>query len=159
MLSRKLTYLVVALSCLLLCGCGQDGSVLIHRYETLPSRGWESQNHLTFEVDSVTATGNYQLSLGVRTTSLLQFQRVYVCVEQHLSHPKAHFKDTLELTLTDPMGNIKGDGMNIYTFETPYKQTFRYRQGQKVTISVRHIMRSYLLKGFCNVGIKLSRID
>ena len=92
-------------------------------------------------------SGNYNLDLEVRSTRDIQFQKIYIVVEQHLQKPAYNSRDTIDIELTDGMGNLKGDGLYIYTTQATLKRPILLRHGQHGTVVLSHIMRRNQLLG------------
>lgn len=157
MRNNKIILLVLCIMLPLLYACHSEDGVIMHQYQSMPDDGWDSQNKVTFTIDSIETTGIHRLTAAIRTTSDIYFQKIYLVVDQQLENPTAHFKDTVIISLTDKMGNIKGDGLNLYNFETNLPKPFKFYKGQRGTITLYHIMRRNQLFAVKDVGIKIKR--
>lgn len=143
---------VVAGSC-----SGSSDDVVCYEYQPVDNNVWDRQYKMTFNVDTIANSAAYDLQVCLRSLHNVQFQKIYVIVEQKYSHPYMASVDTVCLTLTDEMGNIKGKGLSLfnYTAQLPYK--INLRRGQTGTVTLRHAMRRMQLQGINQVGIKMTR--
>ena len=152
----KILFFVCMLLQFALWGCDND-STLTNQYQSLPAKGWDSQNSLSFTVDSIRQTGNYNLTVYVRTTRNIQFQSISVVVEQHFKNPLHDSRDTIEVKLADEMGNLEGKGLYLYTAEAFAPHRMHLCKGQHGIIQLSHVMRRNHLTGIKDVGIRIAR--
>lgn len=154
---HSLIFILASLVLPILWGCEYDSTTVIDRYQSLPPKGWDRQNVLTFSLDSVAHSATYNFKVYARTTRDIQFQSISVVVEQHLRRPYFTARDTVEIKLTDDMGNIEGKGLYLYNTEAQLKHPIKLRKGQRGTIKLSHIMRRNQLLGIKDVGIELTQ--
>lgn len=159
MRSSRILFPILFLLFGVLTGCREEGCVILNEYRSLPTDGWDSQNALVFDVDTVSHTADYALSVGVRTTHNILFQKIYVALKQQYHHPQFSRCDTLEVELTDPMGNLRGEGVCLYTTQAVLSRAIRLRKGQWGTVSLVQIMRCNQLPGITDVGLEIRRKD
>ena len=111
---------------------------------------------MRFRVDSLAASGNYCLNLGVRTSAMhsYPYRTLWLRVEQRWHNPETTQTDTIELSFVDSEGNFLGQGVSLYTFTQTAGQ-LHLQVGQSADITVNHLMRSEMLEGVEAVGICL----
>lgn len=152
--------LIIAVLGLLTAGCSspQEENV-IFRYQQLANNSWDRQDNIVFRIDSVSHSGLYRLSVVLRTTSEVPFQRVAVVVEQAFERPRFYRKDTVMASLTDVRGNMEGKGLVLYNYVFPDSHALHLYRGQRGNVRVSHIMRRMQLDGIRDVGIRIQRIQ
>lgn len=143
----------------MLCACGNPRTSYNHYCSTLVE-GWEPGDSLKFNVDTLKTAGKYQITLGLRTSVSIPYpyQSITLLVCQHWKNPERTFRDTVNINLTDEHGDANGSGVsfNQYTYEW---KTIDIPIGSCGYITVNHLMRSEMLPGISNVGVKLKRVD
>lgn len=149
---RQIVILLVVLS---VAACGDKP--VAYDYCATPVEGWEPGDTLRFRIDTIRRSGDYELSLGVRTSASTPypFQSLWLVVRQHWHNPERLVLDTLECRLTDEKGDVAGRGISLYQYDLPWKRV-RLEAGDCADFSVYHIMRRELLPGITDVGVKVS---
>ena len=153
--SNKNVLFLTIVAALIFASCRSEHRVLYHQYRSMDIDGWETQNVMTFDIDSIPKDMQCRMAVGLRVTRDIQFQKIYLLVDQCWENPKMVKRDTVEVKLTDVMGNLEGDGIYIYTTEVDFDNNLSLKRGQTATVSVSHIMRRNLLFGVRDVGLKL----
>lgn len=149
----------MAVAAMLLTACNGNDKRVVSLYQHVDNATWNSQDSIVFPIDSIAQSGCYRLSVDIRTTSKVPFQKIYVTAEQDYSMPALHRRDTVMIQLTDEAGKIQGKGFNHYCFTAPVKAAVHLRKGQSGQISLSHIMRRTQLSGISDIGITLSHED
>ena len=144
---------------LLLTACTIDKSVPMDAYSHVDGTKWNAADKKTFGLDTVETTDDYRLSVRLRTTSELDFQKIYVVVEQQLHNPMLHSVDTMMVQLTDERGAMLGTGVDFYNYVVPLDHPIHLHKGQSGVVTLRHAMRRTQLKGITDVGIKIEHED
>lgn len=126
----------------------------MHTYQSVPVEGWESQNIVTFVVDSVPKESYYYMTLGIRTTNQYPFQSLWLQVKQRWFNPDTSLVDTVKCVLMDRLGNEYGDGIGVKqnVFDVCHIHLYSNQVGM---IQVSHIMRRSILEGVSDVGIRI----
>lgn len=140
---------------ILLVSCGRQRTACFS-YSSTPVEGWEQHNVLSFPIDSIESGGEYELSVGARTTYDYPFQTLWLEVTTHFEHPRMDFLDTLVCQVTDLQGNILGRGISVFQYVYPLK-ALRLNIGQKGVVTIKHIMRRNILPGVSDIGVILRR--
>lgn len=144
------------LACAFLCACNDRPSAF--DYRSTPVEGWELGDTLKYHVDTITTSGNYLFSLGIRTSASTPypFQSLWLVVKQHWHNPEQEVTDTIQCQLTNDRGDAQGHGVSLYQYDQNIK-TLPLPQGASADIRVYHIMRSEMIVGIADVGIKLQK--
>lgn len=131
-----------------------DKHTVYHSYIPTPVEGWEQNDTLAFNIDTIAEAGTYDLIVGVRTTTAYPFQSLYLLVEQQLRNPHKMSLDTLVCRLASSQGDKMGSGISTYQYIYPYKQE-KLSAGQSGKIIIRHIMRREILPGVSDIGVSI----
>ena len=137
--------------------CSGDDEVVCYEYQPVDNNVWDRQYKMTFRIDTIANSGAYDLQVCLRALHNVQFQKVYVVVEQQYANPYAASVDTVCLTLTDEMGNMEGKGLSLFNYTAQLPHKVNLRRGQSGTVTLRHAMRRMQLQGINQVGVKLTR--
>ena len=152
----KLWAVAVLLCCAFTCfvACGERP--VAYDFCSTSVEGWEPGDTLKFHVDTLDASGVYNLSIGVRTSSSTPspYQTLWMVVRQQWHHPDQVMLDTIKMQLTNEFGDPQGHGVTLYQFDLPWRMQ-HLQAGQWADISIYHIMRREMLPGISNVGIRL----
>ena len=144
---------------LLLTACTIDNDVLVDAYSHIDDSKWSSSDRKTFALDTVEKTGDYRLSVRLRTTSEVEFQKIYVVVEQQLHNPMLRSRDTVVVQLTNEQGVMLEKGVDLYNYVVPLDKAIRLHKGQSGEVALSHVMRRTQLKGITDVGVKIEYED
>lgn len=151
---RHYALLCATATMVLLAACTR--SVSYDQYRAVPAEGWEHGDTVLFLVDTVRSSDNYQFELGIRTTPNFPFQKLWLVVDREFTNPDTLCRDTMECVLATPEGNITGKGVSLYSYAFKLPPLY-LQEGQTGRIVVSHIMRSDLLTGVSDIGIKIHK--
>lgn len=151
---KSLACLAVVACCLAAC----RPRTAAFAYENAPVDGWQPIDTLHFSVDSLREGGNYLLTLGVRTSTIVAYpyRSITLRVHQCWHQPDTAFCDTVCVRLVDGRGNREGRGITLYQVEQPFAR-HAFQTGQRAEITVTHLMRSGLLQGIESVGLRVEK--
>lgn len=152
----KWRLLCCSLVLLLFFSCSKEKNVLCFNYHAISPIGWEQHDVQTFKLDTVSAEGDYDFFVGLRSTNAYPFQSLWLLIREQAERPDTVASDTLECRLTDRQGNELGDGVSLYQQEF-FLKTLHLQAGQVVTVTVSHIMRRPILQGVSDVGLIVKR--
>ena len=152
----RIVFILSLSALLLMAACAPEERTLCYSYRAVAADGWERHDAVTFTCDTVRQSGDYDFTVGLRTTSSYPFQNLWLLVSQHYTNPDTTVIDTLCCTLTDPTGRNHGHGVSLYEQLFPLKHV-HMNVGQTVDIHVNHIMRRPILPGITDVGIIIKR--
>ena len=152
--SRWMLMIIVALAVMVgLASC--DRSNVYVKYHNVPSRGWDRNDTLTFDVSSLKA-GFYREEVGIRIDRSYPFMGLSLVVRQTVLPSGYVHTDTLTCKLVDKDGNYRGQGISYYQ-QTFHLNTIRLHDGDSLHITLRHNMRREVMDGIANVGFRIDR--
>lgn len=126
-------------------------------FRTIAAEGWDEAECLSFDIDSIGATGRYALEIGLRNTVTppYPFREIAIAVGRHgdgLSRT-----DTLFLPVRPPYGEMQVRGVSLLQYDFPI-DTMHLEAGTRLRITLQHLMSRSPLPGIKNVGIRLKKI-
>lgn len=150
---RHLAYIVI---CLILASC-RPSDTATFAYQPTPVDGWEVTDSLCFPIDSIVQSGEYTLSIGVRTSSAhpYPYRDIAFQVVERIGGRKTRRLNTT-CHLTDSAGDVSGKGISTYQYAFDVDR-IHLTEGDTGTIIIRHHMRDPILPGITDVGVKVSR--
>lgn len=156
---RPIEQIAMAFLCTLLFAFSCTDKPVAFDYCPTAVEGWEPGDSLKFHIDTLKHAGQYELSIGVRTSSSnpYPYQTLWLVVRQHWHNPSQELIDTIRLQLTNERGDPQGHGVTLYQYDQPWR-TLQLREGQSADISIIHVMRREMLPGISDVGIQLKRL-
>ena len=144
----------ILLTTTMLCSC--NNNIVYDHYESTSLEGWARNDTISFAVPAVTASGDYETSLGMRINSAFPFMSITMIVERNIIPRHMLITDTLTCPLIDKKGKPLGQGLNFFQYTFPLKDV-ALSEGDSVAIKVRHDMRMEMLPGVADIGIRLTK--
>jgi gliding motility-associated lipoprotein GldH len=142
-----------------------DRKMLYHHYEHTTLGGWDKNDTLLFTVPAARQRAVVQRDVEIRISGDYPFQQLNLIVEQTTlptSKETGPFpgktisrRDTLNCSLIDREGNIKGDGISLYQYRF-HMTDISVNEGDSICICIRHNMKREILPGIADVGIRLT---
>lgn len=146
---------VILLTVVLMASC--NGRVVYDKYDHTPIAGWEKNDTLLFDVNTVKESGVYSGRLGLRINSAFPFTSLVMIVRRTIIPRNIVIADTVNCKLMDENnGRPKGQGVGYYQYEFPLKDIL-LEQGDSMHIVIRHNMRREILPGISDVGIEIKK--
>lgn len=139
-------------------GCNRK--TVYHHYEHTPNVGWEKIDTLFFDIPPVSRSAVVQEEIGLRISQRYPFLGLSLIVQQEVipdaQSGKRRFvrTDTLNCSLYDEDGTMKGKGIGYYQYSF-YLTDLSVSEKDSLHIAVRHNMRREILQGIVDVGIML----
>ena len=129
-------------------------------YCSVSVEGWEPGDTLHYHVDTLKTSGHYAFHIGLRTSASTPYpyQSLWLVVKQRWHNPERTTCDTVNCQLTDAKGDAEGAGVSLFQYDFPWATQY-HEAGSSADISIYHIMRSEMLPGVADVGIRLSLKD
>ena len=113
--------------------------------------GWVYGDTLTFDVLLPDSTAHGDLLLDVTHDNSYPYSNLWLEITHHADSATSG-RDTVEITLCDPVGKWYGRGIEgLYQLETPLKEGIRLTDS--TSIIIRHIMRVDTLRGLSRIGL------
>jgi gliding motility-associated lipoprotein GldH len=152
---RKILLLLILTGLTTIYSC--DRKRVFESYNPLPKRGWEKDSVLTYSCEIKDALISYNLYLNVRNSVDYPYSNIWLFVTT--TPPVGVAKtDTIELALADPTGKWFGSGYGKFR-----DNKFAFRNGLYFTnagmynFTIRHGMRSDVLEGISDIGIRVEK--
>lgn len=147
-------YIVLLMASVLVVSCGRK--YVTNTYCSISVNGWNTQDTLTINIDTIRQSGNYDVSIAVRSTRFFPYQSLWLMTEMELAFPDGSFRDTLDCRITDEDGNFLGKGLTIHD-NVYFLKTLFLKEGQYGKMRLYHIMRRDPLPGISDVGIIIEK--
>lgn len=139
-------------------GC-REGRIY-HHYESTAVSGWEKLDTLSFEVPRIKESGEYSWELGLRIRNTYPFMGITLIVDQTL-YRKNEFPlrkiEKINCKLIDENGNSYGQGVISWQYHYAIKHQ-QLKEGDSLSIKIRHDMKREILPGVSDVGIVLRSV-
>ena len=154
MSKNSYTLLYIALIGVLICVSCNSRTIYSH-YEHTPLQGWEKNDALDFGI-VFPQEGHYLEKIGVRINNDYPFMGLTIIINQTLYPSMKTFCDTLDCSLVEEDGNVKGQGINHYQYEFPLK-SLSLNEDDSVSIQIHHTMKREILPGILNIGVIMTQ--
>lgn len=153
---RNRLIIVLELVAVVLLCCSCDNKTAYNNYEPVSVEGWERSDTVVFEDIVIKTTADYKEEIGLRINDAFPYLNLFLVVDQEIRPGNILRRDTINCSLMDNEGNIKGNGLSFYQYSFPLT-ALRLNSGDTLNIRVRHNMRREILPGIANIGMKISR--
>lgn len=152
-MQRNIPLFLIALLSLAFVAC--DTSTVYYHFEPTPISGWERNDTLKFSVPALTLAGGYREDISMRINSEYPFTGLTLIVDQTVFPGNRHVSDTVNCSVVDKDGNVKGRGIGFYEYDFPLTH-LRLNAGDSLQINVRHNMKREILPGIADIGIRVT---
>lgn len=133
--------------------CGQPG--LFDQYKAIPAKGWHKDSLLVFDVPVADTLQKHNLYIGIRNDISYKYSNLWLFIEI-IQPDNTSYTDTFEIILADPAGKWLGKGFGgMKTYEMIYKRNVFFPVSGTYHINIRHGMRSNLLHGITDLGLRV----
>lgn len=118
---------------------------------------WSMYDPAKFACAINDTAGIYDITLSVRTSTAYPYRNLYLFVVTVFPSGTS-VTDTLQGVLTDEKGNWLGRGAgDIREVTVPYKSNVWFPETGEYHFQVIHGMRDTILRGVCDLGMRISR--
>jgi gliding motility-associated lipoprotein GldH len=134
-----------------------DRSVFYEELKHVEGSEWKAGDTLLFRFNISDTLQPYDLSFSVRNTTSYQFQNLYLFITAwYPDHTWS--RDTAECILAAPDGKWYGKGNGkIRDSQFLFRKEVKFRRAGEYTIGVNQAMRTELLPGISDIGIRLQK--
>ncbi|MCH5302415.1 MAG: gliding motility lipoprotein GldH [Prevotella sp.] len=150
-ISRQARRLLLAAAATALIAACDRQTVYTH-YEHPPTTGWDKNDTLNFRVSAIEQGGIYREEVRLRINTLYPFQGLCLIVEQQRLPMGITRSDTLNCSLIDSKGNMKGKGVTSFQYSFPLTD-IELNPGDSLSIGIRHNMKREILPGITDIGV------
>ncbi len=127
-----------------------------HHYEHTTVNGWEKNDTLSFTVMPLGSSCVLHEEVGLRINGLYPFMSLCLVIDQE-TRPGAMFRrDTLNCSLIDSRGNVKGQGVGYYQYSF-HLTDLSLGADDTLRVRVRHNMKREILPGIADIGLMLRK--
>jgi gliding motility-associated lipoprotein GldH len=144
--------ILLALISIFLLGC-QKG-ILFTEFKHLPVSGWEADSVFCFELSLQDSQPICDVEILVRHTDQYEYQNLWLFVEMKRDSITLS-RDTIGCYLASDRGEWYGTGMRVYEMPISYLESYAFPSEGISKIYVSHGMRSTILRGVIDLGVKV----
>jgi len=150
--SRLPLLLLTVLTCSGWWSCKFDEQY--YRFHSFREAQWDKDETVRFEVPIDDPTKNYDLFLDIRNNNRYPYSNLWLFIDVQLPDGTVR-SDTLEIRLADVYGKWYGKGLSLFTLSAPYKTDLQYPESGTYIYTIRQGMRTDLLTGISDIGIRI----
>lgn len=133
-----------------------DRMPVYSHYEHTPAAGWEKNDTVTFRLSPVKEAGDYHEELGLRINEDYPFQGLCLVIQQTVLPSGYQHNDTLNCSLIDKNGRVKGAGIKHYQYNF-HVNTIRLNEGDSLHVLVKHNMKREIMPGITDIGLRVEK--
>jgi gliding motility-associated lipoprotein GldH len=153
-LNRRLLTALLMVAAVMMAACNR--TTVYHHYEPTSPTGWEKDDTLFFYVPRAQCEGVLHEEVELRTNSSYPYMGLSLVVRQTVFPSGVSRTDTLNCSLVDESGAVKGQGVSLFQYHF-HLTDLSLSEGDSVSIAIRHNMRREILPGIADIGICLTR--
>lgn len=157
MKTRKLNNIPFLFALIFLVSC--DNNKVYDEYIEVETSGWNAADTLAFEIELNSTNGDlFDFLIGLRNNNEYLYSNIFLFVE--LENPQGITQiDTLQYLVAEPNGKWKGAGIGAIKHNL-----FKYKESQVLEdglykIKITHGMRSELLHGIEDIGLRIESVN
>lgn len=154
---KRLSFFSAAVLPFLLISCSRNN--VFSDTSVIPGKKWDLENVLSFSPEISDTISSNDILFMIRTGSSYPFRNLFLFVTTKSPEGKT-LTDTVEYALADEKGNRYGRGFgDIRELSLPFKSNIYFPRKGVYTFTVRHGMRSGILDGIYDFGLRIERIS
>ena len=148
-------FFVVITLCVLIFGC--DSNRVFEDYHAVGSEGWHKDSLVIFNVDQSGLNQGHNIFINVRNRGDYSNSNLWLFIA--INSPEGQLlTDTVEFVLAEPTGRWKGSGIgDLYDNQFLYKQNVIFPESGEYRFSIKQGMRSDILEGIHDVGLRIEK--
>lgn len=158
MIRRSCVFPFIAIGALAIGLAACDHMPIVSEFRELSPEGWETDDTLRFDIDSIEEAGDYALYVCLRTTVTPAYPFRSISLETVRRQTGDIRTDTLSLQLIPEKVPQTEHGISLRQHDFPI-DTLRLEKGKRISLTLRHIMRRTPLPGIRNAGIRLEKLQ
>ena len=157
MRKRNLNKITFLLTLIFLVSC--DNNKVYDEYINLEATGWNAADTLAFEIELNSTNGDlFDILICLRNNNEYLYSNIFLFVELENTQGITH-SDTLQYLVAEPNGKWKGTGVGAIKHNL-----FKYKESQLLDdglykIKITHGMRSELLHGLEDIGLRIVSVN
>jgi gliding motility-associated lipoprotein GldH len=135
-----------------------DKNILYTDSKSMPDEEWSLDNIPAFNPEISDTIVSNNIFFTLRTGSSYPYRNIYLFVTT-ISPAGKSITDTLQYFLADEKGKWYGKGFgDIHELNLPFKTNVYFPSKGVFTFKIRHGMRTEILKGVYDIGLRIERI-
>ena len=156
-MTGKLKYVVFI--CLIATFFACDRNVVYEKYMPIKSMEWAADSVLEFEFQIEDTTINHNLLFNIRNSVDYSYSNLWLFVSI-VSPNGEEVSDTIEFTLSDPLGKWLGKGYGKHRdMQFMYKRGVFFPHPGVYTLKVKQGMREKNLVGLRDIGFRVEKAE
>ncbi len=124
-------------------------------YTAIDDSQWERSDAQHFTA-VIPADGDYDITLLLRVDRSFPFLSLTVIADETVSPSRERRSTPVTIDIYNDNGTALGSGIGLLNYSAPVS-TRRFSRGDTLNVSVRHDMRSVILPGVANVGLRIEK--
>ena len=134
-----------------------DTNRVYEDYVSIPAEGWHKDSLLRFNVPSEDTIANHNIYINIRNQGNYANSNIWIFLEVNSPNGEV-LTDTVEFILAEPSGKWKGSGIgDLYDNQFLYRQNVFFPESGEYGFSLQQGMRSDVLSGINDVGIRVEK--
>ncbi|HSV89045.1 MAG TPA: gliding motility lipoprotein GldH [Bacteroidales bacterium] len=132
-----------------------DRPLVFEQFTRLPSDGWHYEDKVIFETLIDDTTSLHNLHINIRNTTDYAYSNFFLFLDIKFPDGKM-LRDTIECVLADQMGQWTGRGFGrIRSNRFLFRTDVWFPQPGTYTFSLQHAMRTEILGGISDIGLRI----
>lgn len=149
--------LFLASALLLITGTSCDRSVIFEENQKVPDQSWKAEDTLFFSFQVADTLTPIDFYFNLRNTTDYPFQNLYLFVTSYYPG-NLYSRDTIDCLLAEADGKWIGKGSGkLLDARFLFRKGVQFRRAGNYTIAINQAMRTPLLKGISDVGIRIEK--
>ena len=129
-------------------------STTISDFHSFSKTVWDKNEIARFTVSINDTTQHYDFYIQVRNNNQYPFSNLWLFLDVKMPDGTVR-SDTINIVLADFYGRWLGAGISLYSFSHLYKQNIQFPDTGTYIFTIRQGMRSDILSGISEIGIRL----
>lgn len=153
-MKRTHNLLITTLTLFMLTSCNPNR--IYYSFQTIENTAWNKDSVLIYDFEIIDTTQQYNLYLDLRHFDSYPYQNLWLFIDTQNPADSTQQKDTVEYYLADKYGKWFGHGAGTMS-ELPllYKEKVTFPNSGNYKISIKQGMRTSILKGINDVGLRI----
>ncbi|MDR0547508.1 MAG: gliding motility lipoprotein GldH [Dysgonamonadaceae bacterium] len=118
---------------------------------------WQQSEIVRFEAPVSDASKLYNLFIEIRNNNQYPFANLWLFIDVRMPDGTVR-SDTIEIPLADVYGKWLGNGIGTYSLSYLYKEKIQYPDTGTYVYTIRQGMRSEVLNGISEVGLRVKTV-
>lgn len=134
-----------------------DRTRVFESYHEIDSKGWSKDSVVTFKFNIKDTIQAHNLFINLRNKGNYPNSNIWLFLSVD-SPDGTSLSDTIEFTLADPTGKWLGSGLgDLFDNQIIYRSNVYFPQRGTYVFNIQHGMRSEMLEGIRDVGVRVEK--